>query len=51
MNSDHFIQRIEGTVFGLRKKFGLSRRIPIVIDNAAGHDELTGSKKSPVFLA
>ena len=47
MNSDHFIQRIEGAVFGLRKKFGLSRRIPIVIDNATGHDELTGSKKSP----
>ena len=47
MNSDHFIQRIEGAVFGLRKKFGSSCRIPIVIDNVTGHHELTDSTKPP----
>ena len=47
MNSDHFVQWIEGAVFGLRKKFGPSRRIPIVIDNATGHNELTDSTKPP----
>ena len=47
MNSDHFIQRIEDAVFGLRKKSGPSRRIPIVIDNGAGHNEFTDSTKPP----
>ena len=47
MNSDHFIQRIEGAVFGLRMKFGPSRQIPIVNDNATGHNKLTDSTKPP----
>ena len=47
MNSDHFVQQIEGATFGLRKKFGPSHRIPIVIDNATGHNELTDSTKPP----
>ena len=47
MNSDHFVQWIERAAFGLRKKFGSSRRIPIVIDNATGHNELTDSTKPP----
>ena len=45
MNSDHFVQWIELAGFGLRKKFGPSGRIPIVIDNATGHNELTDSTK------
>ena len=45
MNSDHFVQRIECAAFSLRKKFGPSHRIPIVIDNATGHNELTDSIK------
>ena len=45
MNSDHFVQWIEGAAFDLRKKFGPSRRILIVIDNATGHNELTDSTK------
>ena len=49
MNSDHFTQQIEGAVFGLPKKFGPSRRIPIVIDNATGHKELTDSTKLPKY--
>ena len=47
MNSDHFTQQIEGATFGLLKKFGPSGRIPIVIDNATGHNELTDSTKLP----
>ena len=49
MNSDHFVQWIEGAAFGLRKKFGSSRRISIVMDNAPGHNELTDSTKPPKF--
>ena len=45
MNSDHFIQHIEGATFGLRKKFGPSGRILIVIDNATEHNKLTDSTK------
>ena len=46
MNSDHFIQQIEAATFGLRKKFGPSGRIPIVIDNATEHNKLTDSTKA-----
>ena len=46
-NSDHFVQWIERATFGLRKEFESSRRVPIVIDNATGHNELTDSTKPP----
>ena len=46
MNSDHFVQWIERAAFSLRKKFGPSRRILIVIDNVTGHNELTDSTKT-----
>ena len=45
MNSDHFVQWTKRAAFGLQKKFGPSCRIPIVIDNATGHNELTDSTK------
>ena len=45
MNSDHFVQWIERAAFSLRKKFGPSRRICIVVDNATRHNELTDSKE------
>ena len=45
MNSDHFVHWIERAAFGLRKKFGPSRRICIVVDNATWHNELTDSTK------
>ena len=47
MNSDHFIEWIEYAAFSVGRKFGPSRRIPIVIDNATGHNELTDSTKPP----
>ena len=47
MNSDYFVQWIERAAFGLRKKFGPSRRVLIVIDNATRHNEFTDSTKPP----
>ena len=46
MNSDYFVQWIERAAFGLRKKFGPSRRIYIVVDNATLHNELTDSTEA-----
>ena len=41
------LQWIDRAAFGLRKKFRPSGRIPIVIDNVTGHNELTDSTKPP----
>ncbi|CAF0779758.1 unnamed protein product [Rotaria sordida] len=48
MDSKHFIYWIGQTCSKLRKEFGKSRAITIIIDNAPWHREVTDDTKSPL---